>query len=194
MFLLFASCENAPDKKTRIRKAITEELRRYPQATLVDIYKFFFQGAFGPGHLIRDKSAVLRFLRLELQNAAQFDSVLWHSVGYQEKFFRLNLKLVRDGMIPLIDLHDAFTASANKADEPSQLAWQKEWRFILAMLEDIQLSFANFEKDKAWLEKQLSTGNFVVHHSETFRNFYHPHYRLVDKKHFRLLQKRYFKK
>lgn len=35
-----------------VTKAIEEQMNTYPESTLKDIYKSFFQDAFGPGHLI----------------------------------------------------------------------------------------------------------------------------------------------
>ena len=43
-------------------------LQRYPESTLIDIYKYFFQGRFGPEHLISDSLLTLNFLKDELKS------------------------------------------------------------------------------------------------------------------------------
>jgi hypothetical protein len=51
----------------RIEKAVINELKYYPEARLRDIYKNFFQDAFGPGHLIPDTTHAGNYLNYELQ-------------------------------------------------------------------------------------------------------------------------------
>jgi hypothetical protein len=85
------SCSNSVinnDKKESISRAIQEELTLHPKATLLDIYKNFFQGRFGPGHMISDLDAATNYLTRELKNATEFDSVLWQAVGYEERSYR----------------------------------------------------------------------------------------------------------
>jgi len=54
------SCTEANSKEELIQNAIQEEMQLHPEARLIDIYKLFFQGTFGPGHLIHDKQSALK--------------------------------------------------------------------------------------------------------------------------------------
>lgn len=51
-----------------IKKAVLGELKHYPETQLRDIYKNFFQDAYGPGHLIPDSTHAGKYLDIELNN------------------------------------------------------------------------------------------------------------------------------
>lgn len=186
------SClENVTDsmKKQLIIKTINEELKFHPKATLLDLYKNFFQGKFGPGHMIEDLNASTDYFMRELEQATEFDSTLWQAVGYEQHYYRVNLSLVRDGKISKDQLITAFTESANKAKPPSLETWKKEWNVILKIIEQMGLKLTNFENDKLQIAENLKEGIVVGHHSSIYRNSYHPHYRIVSKTHFEKLYK-----
>ena len=86
-------------KKTAIINTVNEELKFHPKVTLPDLYKNFFQGKFGPGHLIDDVNSAKEYFFTELKEATEFDSVLWQAVGYENNYYRVNLSLVRNGKI-----------------------------------------------------------------------------------------------
>jgi len=178
---------SASTQKEKIAEAIQNELKLYPKATLIDLYKNFFQGAFGPGHMIENSQMAVDYLDNELKNATEFDSVKWQPVGYNEKYFRVNLSLVIDSTISKNELVEAFVESANKAEIPSLESLKDEWSMILKVIEEMNLNLENFEEDKAALEAMLKDGKTVVHHSEAFNKFYHPHYRIISKNHFEKL-------
>ncbi len=183
------SCEynRAMAQAEAIKTAVQEELRRYPRATLLDLYKFFFQGAFGAGHLIPNPEAALQYLEEELRARAEFDTVRWQPVGHQGRYYRINLSMIKDGVIPQETLLEAFVQSANSAPTPSLEEWRREWQAILKVIESMQLNLSNFENDKVTTAENLAAGKVIGHHSETFEQLYHPHYRVVDKKHFEAL-------
>ncbi len=198
LFLFFGimfssiSCSNSVinnDKKESIIRTIQEELTLHPKATLLDIYKNFFQGRFGPGHMISDLDAATNYLTRELQNATEFDSVLWQAVGYEERYYRVNLSLVHDGKIGVQDLITAFTKSANSLEHPSLESWKNEWNSILKIIEQMNITLPNFEKDKFRLSENLKSGIIVGHHSSIFQKNYHPHYRIVSRSYFDTLYK-----
>lgn len=189
--LMCAGCEDATHsaKRAAIEKAFAAEMQRYPEARLIDIYKFFFQGAFGPGHMIPDTAAARRYLARELAEAARFDSILWHPAGHQQEYHRFNLKAVRDGKIAFADLLEAFIESANATPAPAAAEWRKEWRAIMAVIEKHCKHFPDFEADRARLEEMLARGEFVAHHSAVFEEKYQPHYRVIHRRHFEKLGK-----
>lgn len=176
------------EKEHRIRMAVGKELRHHPKATLIDLYKYFFQGAFGPGHIIRDKSMALQQLQNELRIASEFDPVLWQPVGYNEQFYRVNIRLVKDGTIPLDALFDAFIGSVSESSRPSTDEWIEEWNFIEAIIVrmDILDTTDTSNKDYATVLDNLLTCRPIklVHHSEIYHRLYHPHYRLISSNEF----------
>jgi hypothetical protein len=184
-------CSHENDQTLAVQTAAREELQRYPQATLLDLYKFFFQGAFGPGHLIPDAEAARQYLEEELRASTSFDTVRWQSVGHQGRYYRINLSLVYDGSVSSQTLLAAFIESANGASPPSLEEWREEWQMILGVIENMALDLPDFERDKNALAQRLAEGKTMGHHSETFEQLYQPHYRVVDKEHFKALVRHY---
>jgi len=178
------SCTVADNKEELIQNAIQEEMQLHPEARLIDIYKFFFQGAFGPGHIIRDKQSALNYLQNELQSMTDFDSVLWQPVGYNKQYYRISLGLVKEGTLSEEELFNAFVQSADSSALPSIEEWIKEWNFVLNIIEAMNLKIINYEEDKSILDDMLEEGNILVHHSNIYRKLYHPHYRVVNNKQF----------
>ena len=184
VLLTFTFCSKVDNKEELIQKAILEELRLHPKAQLTDIYKFFFQGAFGPGHIISDKKSALAYLQNELQSSTEFDSVLWQMVGYKNQYYRINLKLVKEDKIPVEKYFNAFIQSTNTFEKPSIEEWLEEWNFILNVIDEMKLTIPNYEEDKSGLDKMLLEGKVLVHHSNIYRKLYHPQYRIVNKENF----------
>ena len=181
------SCTVADNKEELIQNAILEEMHLHPEARLVDIYKFFFQGAFGPGHIIRDKQSALNYLQNELQSMTDFDSVLWQPVGYNKQYYRISLGLVKEGTLSEEELFNAFVQSADSSALPSIEEWIKEWNFVLNIIEAMNLKITDYEDDKSILDEMLKEGKNLVRHSDIYRKLYHPHYRVVNNKQFEKL-------
>jgi hypothetical protein len=85
----------------------------YPESTLRDLYKNFFQDRFGPGHIIADNSAADRYLRYELNTAEGFEGLDYEPTGYEGRFYRVNLGVIADGRVPYEKYFDAFVRSVN---------------------------------------------------------------------------------
>lgn len=185
------SCNNSQNK--RIMESVRTELQYYPEARLIDIYKNFFQNAFGPGHLIKDTASARNYLIYELRNAKHFDTLLYQPLGADHSYYRLNLILLKKGIIPENEFLNAFIQSANHADPPTLDEWKAEWENILEVITSMELNILHFEHDRAYLDSLLADGAYVVHHSETYKSLYHPHYRIVHKDEFSKL-KRYLPK
>ncbi len=178
------NCSNANGDEKQIQKAVNEELRLHPEARLVDLYKFFFQDSFGPGHIINDKKSTLTYFQNELHISTDFDSILWQPVGYKNQNYRVNLKLVKDGTLTEEELFNAFFFTAGSFSVPSIEEWIKEWKTILKVIEKMNLKIKKYSEDKAILDDMLAEGKVLVHHSDVYRKLYHPHYRVVNKKQF----------
>ncbi len=188
------SCKNNNSDNRPIRIAIENELKYYPGEQLVDLYKSFFQGYWGPGHLIEDTTAAMNYLEYELQTVEKYDSIIYQPLGYYDKYLRLNLILVKEGFIPKEAYLNSFIESANSADKPTIENWKKEWAKVLSVIENEGYIFENFDKDKAKIDSLLAENKYVVHHSKKFIETYNPHYRVISKEHFDKLKRKFLKK
>jgi hypothetical protein len=171
-----------PDEKqnARIEKAIISELKYYPEARLRDIYKNFFQDAFGPGHLIPDTTRAGNYLNYELQQPIG-DTLIWQAIGPENDYYRINLQLVTEGILPRSVLLEAMVESAPLARNPDMETWKKEWETAMNVMEKMNLQIPGFENDKKEIEALLERGKYVMHHSEHYNKTYQRHYRIIHK-------------
>jgi len=165
----------------KVYESINTELANYPEAELTDIYKNFFQDAFGPSHMLADTQAVINYLKKELDAAEGFDSLLLQPLGTNHNYYRVNLLLVKNGAITCEELVDAFIGSANLATPPSISNWKKTWDEVLVTIKKMDVRFTNFTSDSIFIDSLLNSGNYVVHHSNKYKQLYNPHYRIVHK-------------
>ena len=96
--------------------AYTEQ---YPEADPTDLYKLVFQDLYGPGHLLTDSTAALRYINAELE--AMTDSSSFPIYEYtlcDSHFVRVNLSLVQDGIVSAEQLADAMVRSAEGLPTP----------------------------------------------------------------------------
>jgi len=177
--------------ENRIQEAILSELKYYPEAHLRDIYKNFFQDAYGPGHLIPDTTHAGKYMNMELKNPIE-DTVTWQAIGPSNDYYRINLQLVKDGILPRDVLLNAMVESAPLARNPDIGQWKKEWKKTLTVIDELNLQFPNFEKDRQLIDNILSQGEVTVHHSEHYKKTYKRHYRIVHKSVFRRWKGKYF--
>ena len=172
--VLFAAC--APDRNS-IQGAIEWQNEHFPQTTMQDVYKSFYQNRFGPGHMITDTVAARAYLLHEIEFAAT-DSVhnpYYEFVGADGHYVRVYLCCVNQGKLTAEQLFDAFIRSAAPAPQPEQ-SWADEWTEIEQVARACHVPCTDEERQ---LLMQAAQNNQAMHHSEAYRNAYHPHYRIV---------------
>ena len=169
------------DFETKVREAITYQMKVYPKSTLKDIYKNFFQDRFGPGHLINDTIAAEQYLLYEMNSYTTSSGEMAEPIGWEHNFYRVNLSALKDSLIPCDLLLTAFIRSANGVKPISLEEWRKEWTQIEDIIRTMSLSLLNYEKDHKETNRQLTEGKYVGHHSQEFREAYSPHYRIISK-------------
>ncbi len=192
LILIIPYFMSSTDNPKRIERAIKTELTHYPEARLRDIYKNFFQDAFGPGHLIPDTAHAGGYLNYELQQPIG-DTLKWQAVGAANDFYRINLSLVKERVIPRSVLLEAMVESAVLARNPDMETWKKEWQQVMQVIEAINFQPPEFEPDKKAIEELLAQDKYVMHHSEHYNKTYNRHYRIVHKTVFNRWQNSYLK-
>lgn len=169
------------DDSSSMQKYIHEYLQKYPEATLQDIYKGSFQDVFGPAHMLTDREAVKRYIIRELEGADVLEGAYYEPCSWKGRFYRVNLKAIKDQKITADELTDAFMASANGIDTTLTQTFITEWLQFQQIVRKTIPSLQNFTEDSTLLAKLLEEGNYVVHHSHAFNEHYHPHYRIIRK-------------
>lgn len=176
VLFLFVGCNN---KNENIRQAIEEMRERYPSTTLQDIYKSSFQDYYGVAHLLSDRESVKRYIDYELSNADSLVSSYYEPCGWRGDFVRVNLSAIRDGRITTDMLTDAFMASAEFSMKNSTEEWKTLWQDIMAEARRTSPALKNFSEDSIAIAALLDRGEYVMHHSEEYRDAHHPHYRII---------------
>jgi len=177
--IIFVSCEDT--KNERIRIAVENQMAVYPKSTLKDLYKNFFQDRFGPGHLIPDTAAAGNYLRSELSSFDKASGAYYEPTGWEGCFFRVNLSVIKENIVPYNVYFDAFVQSANQIQPISIEQWRTEWLVIDAVIRSMNLSLPDYEKDRIEIIENLKHGEYVIHHSPQFEQNYEPHYRIIEK-------------
>lgn len=186
--MLLQSCHQ-PDKD--ILRAVNGQLKRYPESSLQDIYKSFFQDEFGPGHLLDDSAGARQYLEYELSGMTSSGNHSAEMCGAGKNFVRVPLDLVKDSLISESSLFNAFLESASSFRLPDAESWKKKWNGIVDVIEGMNLNLPNFEEDKKALSDMLGKGETAVHHSRNYEGFYKPHYRIVGKEEWERLSASY---
>lgn len=166
--------------KVAVKRSVAELFHRYPEATLRDVYKSCFQDRFGMTHILADRSRVEYYIVAELNEDDYLpDSVYYESCGWQGNYVRVSLRAIKDGIITLDQLVDAFMASAPDTVPSVTQQWIDEWEAILSIVRDIKPELQNIETDAESIRQLLNRGEYVMHHSRRYNECYHPHYRII---------------
>ena len=162
-----------------MRSAIERQLATYPESTLQDIYKSFYQEHFGPGHIISDTASARRYLMRELSEVGKTQSPYFEPTGSQGDYVRVYLSAVADSLITAEQLLDALIKSANSWQDPT-VSWLEKWEAIVSIIQANKIELEGFETDLPWLT-EAARNNQAVHHSRRYNEAYHPHYRIVER-------------
>ena len=162
-----------------VRTAIERLLTTYPESTLQDIYKSFYQEHFGPGHIISDTASARRYLMRELSEMGKTQSPYFEPTGSQGDYVRVYLSAVADSLITAEQLMDAFVRSANSWREPA-VSWTEKWEAIVSIIRMNKMELEGFAADLPLLN-EAAQNHQAVHHSRRYNEAYHPHYRIVER-------------
>jgi hypothetical protein len=176
------SCKDTNTKREQVRVAVENHLKVYPKSTLQDLYKNFFQDYFGPGHIVSDTTSAGAYLDRELASIEQITGAYYEPAGYNGNFFRVNLSVIKERLIPRNDFFDAFIRSVNDIQTITLEEWKEEWTQIDSVVYDMNLSLADYAEGRKKIFSLLEQGKYVMHHSEAFSEEYDPHYRIIKRK------------
>ena len=159
--------------------AILLLLSTYPESTLQDVYKSFYQDHFGPGHMIADTASARQYLMYELSEMTDNSPIYYEPTGSEGRFVRVYLSAVADSLITTDQLLDAFVRSANMVQQ-TEIDWATEWGQIEEAIMKNVIIVNGFEADTAML-REASRQHQAIHHSRAYNAAYHPHYRIVER-------------
>ena len=119
----------------------------------------------------------------ELNTTSIDDLMPWNyePCGIDSNYYRVSIRAIKEDVISENMLLDAFIRSANSSKRPTVESWRDRWQVIMGAIDQMQLSFPHYQKDKAFINSILSVGKYAISHSPEYREAYHPHYRIVER-------------
>lgn len=182
MMMFFAQEAYAQSRMDTIQWVIMYQLSECPESQLRDIYKNFMQDNYGPGHILKDTKAARAYLDSELAETTDFGGPLYEKTGYKGNFYRVNLSLIKDGIVSEDKYFDAFVRSVKGIRSPAIEDWKNEWKIIEEAYKDLGITLENEEQDREEINGKLRSGDFVMHHSDAFNKASRFHYRIMSRK------------
>ncbi len=188
VFVAFAACggwgtAHGPRPTTHAASPwshlLRDHLARYPLAEAEDVYKLVHQSVFGPAHAVPSRDEAKRYLDEELAALAPGPAgePLLDVLSDTPPLARLNLRPFVAAGGDRARLLDAFVATA--ATVHGDAAVMKEHLEIaIAVLRDLGREAMARQLDVLADDDALH-GYPAGHHSATYRNAYHPAYRVV---------------
>ena len=163
---------------------VNRQLQSYPKSRLLDIYKSCFQDYMGAEHLVSDRKSVKAYLDEELNTTSLDELMPWYyePCGIESCYYRVSIRAIKEGIITEDQLLDAFIRSANSETRPSVESWSDRCHMIIGTIDQMKLDLPDFQEDKQFIDSVLSVGKYAISHSPDYRNAYHPHYRIVEKR------------
>ena len=171
-----------PVDNEALEASVTGFLKKYPQATLQDVYKNNFQDYFGPAHIMAKREGVVRYLQQELEEMKQEGYLsgrgYYDPCGWRNNYYQVSLAVVADGLMTLDEFADAFIAGGGAVPEVTD-EWMQEWKLIKKAVKKAAPTIVGYGKDAEAIDSLIKDGKYVVHHSNRYVETYKPHYRIM---------------
>ena len=174
-----AVAQESPDGVDSQIIALDSELSARPESAVTDIYKFLFQGRFGPGHAIPNRTAAEDYLTEELVDLGPIENsdALCQALGGSPALVRIHLRpFVAGGHDPGV-LVDAFVASADDVHGDPKLMGRTLEKAVARLIRRSQFQVAGQLEDLA--SRMGAEGYPALHHSDPYAAAYRPAYRVV---------------
>lgn len=137
---------------------------KYPNRQIQDDIKFLFQSIFGCEHFVLDFSRSLERIKSEMAGEEGY------FIEYlNERFARFHFHTLNETQ--MIVLNQLFIASSKVSVSNKEV------------LKDKLVEYKNYvsKEDQEFIEHYINEGLKPISHSDYFKSFYAPHYRVVDR-------------
>ena len=166
----------------KIHNLFIKEFNRFPKSEAQDYYKLLFQAVFGAGHMIQNNNDCFKMLDKEMsQIKADFSYPLYNDISLSFPLVRVNLSRCKADKIDHHTISRAFFEGAKIDLKIDTLSFEIYLNIAANVL--IKHPYNINEKDlEVFIRKIKELGFSAVHHSETYKKFYKPHYRVIPLK------------
>ncbi|HNX00926.1 MAG TPA: hypothetical protein PLE74_11995 [Candidatus Cloacimonadota bacterium] len=153
----------------------------YPKATLIDYYKLFYQGTFGPGHIIENREIAYKALVQEIKGSSQSELPFVQDISFLNPYCRVSLEVLEKKMIGEETFMDMLMESCKVLRPITAIEWNEAWQEIEEILFQILPKLYDKKLVKMLHDEMYGDKIPLFRHSELFRETYKPHYRLIRK-------------
>ncbi len=161
------------------KEFILKQANTYPLLQPADICKLLYQSTFGCEHLVADPSAAADYIRKEAACAADSIQTIEPLDG---DYSRVYLSYLKNGLSA--DTFAALFSLSAKQPKGDIAVLEQKLSAVLDITEKLPFSKQEWETHLfGWKQK----GYPACHHSDRYRDAYHPAYRLMHNRYVRLL-------
>lgn len=173
-----ATAAQVGSERSGFQQVVSFHVEKYPILEVEDLYKIAFQAAMGSEHAVVSREAAGQWLEREMSSLSKVPSEpLSEPLSPDGSLVRVNLRaLIELGCDPL-PLLDAFVRTG-KEFHGSQERLASYWLIIETMAEAEEIPFEVGRLEEMW-KRMEGEGFPAVHHSATYRDEYHPAYRVI---------------
>lgn len=151
---------------------------KYPQMQCQDAVKAVFQAEWGCEHLVSDEQGVYGYLKDEWERTPK-DASLALTEPLGDHFARLHIAAAKAQGLSMDTVFRMFLHAAQiRCGDPAHFSDALD--SITGMAREGRMPFS-LEEAEACIRSYRAHGCPAVHHSEAFRQAYHPAYRVIDR-------------
>ena len=156
-----------------------ENLERYPESRLADVYKLLYQSCMGPEHAIAGRKAAEAWLIEEWAAVSEGpDEPLYEDITIEQPVLRLNLRPAKARGLSPKPILDNFAALGDSFRKDIGLL-QDVWKDISRRIKEGDVRVAD-ARELAGFNNLLRERRYPpMHHSDEYFAAYKPAYRLV---------------
>ena len=171
-------------KNEMTKAALLAQYEKYPELKLQDLFKYMFQSAFGCEHMLSDVASAESYIRKEAEQQQDTTEKGAFTEPLDGDYCRVHLSYLKEGLSPET-FAKLFVRSAEHVAE-GQTALAEKLSVLGELVTEGELPISP-EEFSTMVEEWKDAGFPAVHHSERFRETYHPAYRLMKKEYARFL-------
>jgi len=167
------------------KKLVLTQMQKYPNCQPRDIYKALYQSEFGGGHFILSRRHALDLLNLEIEHLADRGRMIEWLEPIGMLFSRIHLDCIKQLGLSVQTLFQLFLLSSRYSSGDKDAFWRK-LLYVYELCKTGELPFDTTDVMRQL--EHLKREDFPsVHHTEAFKQSYHPAYRVIRKEYVHLI-------
>ena len=166
----------------KIHNLLINEFKHFPKSEVQDYYKLLFQAVYGAEHMIQNYNDCFKMLDNEMsQIESDINCALYYDISLTFPLVRINLSKCKAEKIDLHRISKAFFEGAKINSKIDTKRFETYLNIATNALKNPPFNI-NEKALEIFIKKIKKLGFPAVHHSEAYRNFYKPHYRVIPLK------------